>query len=84
MPKKLPDFSNMTVDEVARFFDTESMADYEDEFDLVTESNEKLKVVSLRLKQSGIDGIKAVARQQNKEWTALIREWTEEKLQEIS
>jgi hypothetical protein len=83
--KRLPDFDRMTDEEIARFWDTHSFADYWDEFERVEEPifiKPPKKVVSLRLDQQVVDLLEMLAREKDIAYTTLVRMWVVERLRQ--
>jgi hypothetical protein len=85
-PKKLPQFKSDL--EMARFFDTHSVADYWDQMEDVDEvfvlapalarrirERMKKRLMSLRLEEWQIRRAREIARQKKIPYQALMREW---------
>jgi len=83
--EQLPDFSRMTHEEIAEFWDTHSFTDYWDEMEEidVTVRRRPIAVVSLRLEQEDLARIKKIARGMGVGYSALLRIWVKEKLREL-
>lgn len=83
--ERLPDLDRMTDEEVARFWDTYSFADFWDEFERVEEPifvKPPKKVVSLRLDQQMADLLEMLAREKDIAYTTLVRMWVVERLRQ--
>lgn len=82
--KKLPDFSQMTDDEIAKFWDTHSFVDYWDEMEEIDVEVKRspTEVVGLRLEKQDLEQIKKVARKLGMGYSTLLRVWIKEKLRE--
>jgi predicted DNA binding CopG/RHH family protein len=80
MSKRLPDMSKWTLDEIADFFDTHDLSDYEDDLEVVRVPSSSMKVVPIRLDEEDVDAIKAIAKKKKVSYTALIRRWAKEGL----
>ena len=86
MKEKLPDFSRMSDDEIAEFWDTHSFVDYWDEMEEieVTVKRPPTQVVGLRLEKRDVEQIKRIAQQLGLGYSTLLRVWIKEKLRELS
>jgi len=72
-----------SIKELAKFWDTHDMTDFEDQLEEVTEPVFERKtetVVNLHLPFKEIEGVKRIAKSKGIDHAALIREWILEKL----
>ncbi len=72
-----------SIEELARFWDTHDITDYEDELEEVTEvifEPAGDQVVSIPLPASEIEHIHSIAQARGVSSTALLRDWVLEKL----
>jgi hypothetical protein len=83
--KKLPDFDKMTYEEEAKWWDTHSLADYWDEFEVVeARFAEKLtKWVNVRVDLATFSRLRAQAHKKGVGATTLARMWILEKLDKL-
>lgn len=83
---RLPDFSRMSDEEIAAFWDSHSTADYWDQMAPVDEpvflATSPKKAVSIRLPEAMTVRLKQVAREKGIGYQPLIRMWLLEKLAE--
>ena len=81
--KKLPDFSKMTLEEIARFWDEHDSADYWDQMEEArVEVKEPLdETLSIKIHLADLARLKALARKQGLGHTTLVRAWIKEKLE---
>jgi hypothetical protein len=78
---KLPPIDS--IEELAKFWDTHDLTDFEEELEEVTEPVFERKpetVIPLHLQPQELDAIRRVAKAQGVEEAALVREWVLEKL----
>lgn len=78
---KLPQLDS--IEELARFWDTHDLTEFEEELEEVTEPVFKRKadtVIPLHLQPQELEAIKRVAQAQGVEEATLVREWVLEKL----
>ena len=79
--KKIPQTDS--IRELARFWDTHDLTDFEDELEEVTEPIfHRETLVRIRLPQKEFETIKEIARSRGVEYTELIRQWVSEKVEE--
>jgi len=80
--KKLPNMNEWTLDQIAEFWDTHDSADYWNDMKEVELSIERgpLKTVSVKLSETDLKLLKAIADKQGVGHTTLIRMWLKEKL----
>ena len=70
--------------ELARFWDTHDLTDFEDELEEVPESifeRRAEEMVTIHLPAAEVEAVKRLAKAKGMEHTALIQEWVREKLQ---
>jgi CopG antitoxin of type II toxin-antitoxin system len=81
-PSRIPEFA--TIEEEAKFWDTHSTADYEDEFKPVrVRFGKRLSSgVTIRLDPDTLQKLRALARERRIGPTTLIRMWVLERLNE--
>jgi predicted DNA binding CopG/RHH family protein len=78
--KKIPQTDS--IRELARFWDTHDLTDFEDELEEVTEPVfERETLVRIRLPQNEFETIKEIAKSRGVEYTELIRQWVSEKVE---
>jgi predicted DNA binding CopG/RHH family protein len=73
-----------SIAELARFWDTHDLTDFEDELEEVPESvfeRRAEEMVTIHLPTAEVEAVKRLARAHGMEHTALIQEWVREKLQ---
>ena len=78
--KKMPQTDS--IQELARFWETHDLMDFEDELEEVTQpvfSQEML--VKIRLPQKEFETIKEIAKSRGVAYTTLIRQWVSEKVE---
>ena len=69
-----------SIEELARFWDSHDLTDFEDELDEVAEPVfEREVVVSVRLPVEEADVVKKIAESRGMAWAELIREWVIER-----
>lgn len=82
----LPDFSRMSDEEIARFWDTHDSADFWDQLEPVDEpivfATSPKKSISIRLPEAMTVKLKQIARQKGIGYQPLIRMWLLERLAE--
>jgi hypothetical protein len=72
-----------SIEELAAFWDTHDLTDFEDQLEEVTEPifvRGKPAIVEISLKPSEIQTLKRMARSEGIEEASLLRRWIEEKL----
>ena len=72
-----------SIQELARFWDTHDLADFDDELEEVHESifeRRAEETVTIPLPAAEVEAVKRLAKAKGMEHTALIREWVLEKL----
>lgn len=72
-----------SIEELARFWDTHDLTDFEDQLEEVTTPifERQLKtIVAVHLQRSEVEMVKQIAKSKGVEPTALLREWVLEKL----
>ena len=81
-PTRIPEFAS--IEEEAKFWDTHSTADYEDEFKPVrVRFGKRLSSgVTIRLDPDTLERLRAIAQEQGIGPTTLIRMWVLERLKE--
>ncbi|MFQ5795703.1 MAG: CopG family antitoxin [Candidatus Bipolaricaulia bacterium] len=84
--KKLPDMTSWTDEQIARFWETHSTADYWDELEPVEVElvRPEKEVVALRLDKPLLEQVKAIAAAKSLGYTTLLRVWIKEKLIEVT
>jgi predicted DNA binding CopG/RHH family protein len=73
-----------SIAELARFWDTHDLTDFEDELEEVPESvfeRREEEMVTIRLPTAEVEAVKRLAKAKGVGHTALIQEWVREKLQ---
>jgi predicted DNA binding CopG/RHH family protein len=73
-----------SIAELARFWDTHDLTDFEDELAEVPESvfeRRAEETVTLHLPAAEVEAVKRLAKAKGVGYTALIQEWVREKLQ---
>lgn len=73
-----------SIAELARFWDTHDLTDFEDELEEVSESvfeRHAEETVTINLPAAEVEAVKRLAKAKGIEHTALIQEWVREKLQ---
>lgn len=84
MKKKLPDFSKMTDDEIADFWDTNDSADYWDQMEEVKEEyvdKHVMKPISIRIDERTLEKLKKTASEKGIGYQTLIKIWINERLE---
>lgn len=70
-----------SIQELAQFWDTHDLTDFEDQLEEVTEPVfERETVVQIRLQPREVEAVKEVAKLQGVDYVDLIREWVLEKV----
>lgn len=80
--QKLPQTDSIT--ELARFWDTHDLTDFEDQLEEVTEPvfERKSEVeMKIRLPRKEVEAVKRIAKSKGVEHTTMLREWILEKIQ---
>ena len=84
-PMKTPKMPHTdSLAELARFWDTHDLTDFEDELEEVPESifeRRADETVTIHLPAAEVEAVKRLAKAKGMEHTALIQEWVREKLQ---
>jgi predicted DNA binding CopG/RHH family protein len=84
-PMKTPKIPHTdSLAELARFWDTHDLTDFEDELAEVPETvfeRRAEETVTLHLPAAEVEAVKRLAQTKGMEHTALIQEWVREKLQ---
>lgn len=84
---KLPDFDKMSLDEIARFWDTHNVTDYENEtedVDIVFELDKpRTESLVLRVQKDIKQKLQKVARSKGLNVSTLSRMWLMEKLSQV-
>jgi len=77
---KIPETN--AIEELARFWDTHDLTDFEDQLEEVTEPifERKIETILVRLQPQEAKAVKQIAKSEGIEHTALIRGWVLEKL----
>jgi predicted DNA binding CopG/RHH family protein len=73
-----------SIVELARFWETHDLTDFEDELEEVSESifeRRAEETVTIHLPAAEVEAVKRVAKAKGMEHTALIQQWVREKLQ---
>ena len=83
--RKLPDFDKMTYEEEAQWWDTHSLADYWDEFEVIKArfAENLTKWVNVRVDPATFSRLRAQARKRGVGATTLARMWIMEKLSQL-
>ena len=76
--KKIPKIDS--IQELARFWDTHDLTDFEDDLQEVTEPIFRREaLIRIRLPQNKLEDIKEIAKSRGIEYTQLIQQWVTEK-----
>ena len=76
--KKIPKIDS--IQELARFWDTHDLTDFEDDLQEVTEPIFRREaLIRIRLPQNKLEDIKVIAKSRGIEYTELIQQWVTEK-----
>jgi hypothetical protein len=78
---KLPETDS--IEELARFWDTHDLTDFEDQLEEVTEpvfEGQRERVMVLRLGAEEVQAVDEIARSRGLEQSELLSEWVREKL----
>ena len=76
--KKIPIIDS--IQELARFWDTHDLTDFEDDLQEVTEALFRREaLIRIRLPQNKLEDIKEIAKSRGIEYTELIQQWVTEK-----
>ena len=80
MNQKIPETDS--IEELARFWDTHDLTDFEDQLEEVAEPvfQHKMETVSVSLNPQEVKAVKRIAEAAGVEYSALIRGWVLEKL----
>lgn len=81
--RKIPETDS--VEELARFWDTHDLTDFEEQLEDVSERLFERKpetVIPVRLRRQEIEAVKRVAKTRGVREAALLRQWVREKLRE--
>ncbi len=78
--KKIPDTDS--IQELAQFWDTHDLTDFEDQLEEVTEPVfERETVVEIHLQPQEVEAVKKIAQSKGISYADLIREWILERVQ---
>ncbi len=69
-----------SVQELAQFWDTHDLTDFEDEVEEVAEVFERESVVKIRLASEEAEAVKSIAKSKGVDSPELIRQWVLEKV----
>jgi predicted DNA binding CopG/RHH family protein len=76
--KKIPKIDS--IQELARFWDTHDLTDFEDDLQEVTEPIFRREaLIRIRLPQNKLEDIKVIAKSRGIKYTELIQQWVTEK-----
>ena len=81
--RKIPETDS--IEELARFWDTHDLTDFENQLEDVSERVFERKpetVIPVRLRQQEVEAVKRVAKTRGVRETALLRQWVREKLRD--
>ena len=81
--RKIPETDS--IEELARFWDTHDLTDFENQLEDVSERVFERKpetVIPVRLRQQEVEAVKRVAKTRGVRETALLRQWIREKLRD--
>lgn len=81
--QKIPEIDS--IEELAQFWDTHDLTDFEDQVEEIRESVFQRRpntVIPVRLRQQEIDAVKRAAKARGVREAALLRQWVREKLRE--
>ena len=81
--RKIPE--NDSIEELARFWDTHDLTDFQDLLEDVPEPAFERKpetVIPVRLRRQDVEAVKRVAKTRGVRETALLRQWVREKLRD--
>ena len=71
-----------SIQELARFWDTHDLTDFEDELQEVTEPIIRPETsIRIRIPQNELETIKEIAKSRGVEYTELIQQWVSEKVE---
>ena len=78
---KIPDTDS--IEELAHFWDTHDLTDFEDQLEEVTKPifERNIETVTIMLPQQEFKTVKKIAKSQGTSYTDLIRGWVREKIQ---
>jgi predicted DNA binding CopG/RHH family protein len=74
-----------SIEELARFWDTHDLTDFEDQLEDVSEpvfERKREPVIPVRLRRHEVEAVKRVAKTRGVREAALLRQWVREKLQD--
>ena len=78
--KKIPKIDS--IQELAHFWDTHDLTDFEDELDEVNEPIfQREALIRIRLTQNELESIKEIAKSRGVVYTELIQQWVSEKVE---
>jgi predicted DNA binding CopG/RHH family protein len=71
-----------SIQELARFWDTHDLTDFEDKLEEVADAVfRRGALVRIRLPQNEFEAVKEIARSRGVEYTELIRQWVSERIE---
>ena len=82
--KEIPQIDS--IEELARFWDTHDLTDFEDQLEEVIEPifiGETESVIKIHLQPAELDAVEQIAKSKGLKQAALIREWILEKLHHV-
>ena len=74
-----------SIEELARFWDTHDLTDFEDQLEDVSEpvfERKRKTVIPVRLRRDEVEAVKRVVKTRGVREAALLRQWVREKLQD--
>lgn len=74
-----------SIEELARFWDTHDLTDFEDQLEDISEpifERKRETVIPVRLRRHEVEAVKRVAKTRGVREAALLRQWVREKLQD--
>ena len=82
--KKIP--NTQSIEELAEFWDTHSLTDFEDQLEEVIEPvfERETEPLTIRLLPEEVEAVKEMAKSQGTSQTLLVRNWVLEKIQETA
>lgn len=81
--RKIPETDS--IEQLARFWDTHDLTDFEDQLEDVREPAFERKpetMIPVRLRRTEVEAVKRVAKTRGVRETALLRQWVREKLRD--